>query len=240
MYGLVGRMLGGSFSAAWFGERGVDYRNFELDDISELPALLYAHPGLRGFNVTHPYKDAVLRYIDTLDPIAAAVGAVNCVAVRAERGTSRRLAGYNTDALALREVLAGVALGGGAALILGSGGAAKAAAWALKELGVDFLMVSRTAGDIRFSDLTPDIIAGHRLIINATPVGERPPLPYDSVSSGHVLFDMIYNPAETPFLRAGRELGAHTENGLGMLVRQAELSCEVWGLQPDAPKIPEK
>ncbi len=231
MYGLVGYPLEGSFSAAWFGERGVDYRNFEIRSIEELPALLASESELSGFNVTSPYKESVMRYLDELDPVAATVGAVNCVV----RG--RHLAGYNTDAPALRDVLRiHVEQVKTTALILGTGGGAKAAAWALGELGMGYKMVSRTAGDMTYDALTPDIVSSHRLIINATPVGsyalagECPPLPYEALTPEHLLFDMIYNPAETPFLRAGRERGARTMNGLEMLVRQAEMSCEVWKL----------
>lgn len=230
LYGLIGCPLAGSFSAAWFGERGVDYRNFELQNIDELTALLTSEPELRGFNVTSPYKETVMRYLDELDPVAEAVGAVNCVV----RG--QRLIGFNTDALALRDIFSSFSNDNTEVLILGSGGGAKAAAWALGELGLGYTIVSRTAGDITYDALTPEIISSHRLIINATPVGsyaladERPPLPYDALTPEHLLFDMIYNPAETPFLRAGREHGARTMNGLEMLVRQAELSCKVWHL----------
>lgn len=264
MYGLIGNPLGGSFSAAWFGQRGIDYRNFELSTIDELLALLTEHPDLKGFNVTSPFKEDILRYLDDIDPVAAAVGAVNCVAVCDDRC----LIGYNTDAPALKEILgAGLAElyvdadGGDFAsdaprrrereynfrrcdkksiaelvprvIILGTGGAAKAAAWALNELGVDFMTVSRNRPPT-YSDITADIIASYRLIVNATPVGsygladKRPPIPYDALTSRHLLFDMVYNPAETLFLRSGRERGTHTLNGLGMLMRQAELSKEIW------------
>jgi shikimate dehydrogenase len=235
MFGLVGYPLGGSFSSAWFGARGVDYRNFELPSIDLLPALLASEPSLVGFNVTSPYKESVIAYLDELDPVAAAVGAVNCV-VRARTG---RLSGSNTDAPALRDIFSEMfneVVTPPKALILGTGGAAKAAAWALGELGVEYKMVSRTAGDMTYGELAPAIIADHRLIVNATPVGSyalagaRPDIPYGALTPEHTLFDMIYNPAETLFLRAGRERGAQTFNGLAMLERQAELSCKVWGL----------
>ena len=254
MYGLIGYPLGSSFSASWFGERGVDYRNFELSSIDQLPLLLSSEPRLRGFNVTSPFKEAVLGYLDYLDPVAAAVGAVNCVvrtdALSQTPGEATCLIGYNTDAPALRDVLGAFVDGHRSgrccvepardsavpvsALILGTGGAAKAAAWALSEMGVGFKMVSRTSGDMTYDSLTPAIISSRHLIINATPVGsyalsdELPPLPYDALTSSHMLFDMIYNPSETLFLRTGRERGAHTCNGLSMLVRQAELSRDIW------------
>lgn len=225
MYGLIGRSLGGSLSARIFAEWGFDYRNFELSSIEELPALLSSEPSLSGFNVTAPYKIEVLKYLDSIDPVAEAVGAVNCVVREGDY-----LKGYNTDALALREIFGETTVppnviqsDGCGAIILGTGGAARAARWALAQHGIEATMVSR-GGGITYSDLTPSVIADHTLIINATPAGE-PSIPYDALTPAHTLFDMTYNPAETPFLRHGREAGAHTINGLGMLHRQAELSC---------------
>ncbi len=231
MYGLVGRDLSGSASAAWFADRGIDYRNFELADISELPELLIQHPDLQGFNVTSPYKEAVMPFLDSLDPVAAEVGAVNCVV----RTSVERLVGHNTDAPALKDEFAEF-IGGRSikALVLGTGGAAKAAAWALDALNVDFMTVSRTAGDMAYANMTPEIIGTHHLIINATPLGmgqlmgEKPPIIYHALTPQHLLFDMVYNPPQTPFLVAGLDYKAQIRNGWGMLVRQAEMSRKIW------------
>lgn len=234
MYGLIGKPLGGSFSAQWFGRRGVDYRNFELDSIAELPELLLEHPSLRGFNVTSPYKESVLPFLDSLSPTAEAVGAVNCVSVE-----YNALIGHNTDALALKELLA--EYNASPALILGTGGAARAAMWALGQLGIGYAVVSRKSTENRpsqivtYDSLTHFTITSHPLIINATPVGMPgqpglPAIPYDALGKEHLLFDMIYNPARTEFLREGQLRGARTLNGLPMLIRQAELSAQVWGL----------
>lgn len=202
---------------------GVDYRCFEVDDPADFMARDF---GLRGFNVTSPWKEAIVDFLDGVDEVATAVGAVNCVLVDG----GKRM-GFNTDGPALVDVLGGF---GGDALILGTGGAAKAAAWALDRLGIGWRMVSRSGNGLRYGDLTEEVMAASGLIINATPVGmgvlegERPAIPYEFVAPGHVLFDMIYNPARTAFLHAGRERGARTVNGWDMLVRQAELSRRIW------------
>lgn len=239
-YGLVGYPLGHSFSPDWFAEkfarehiRDADYSLFPLADIAEFPALLAAHPGLRGFNVTIPYKERIIPYLHRLDPAAAAIDAVNCVAVDAD-GT---LTGYNTDATAFRaELMSLIGAERPAALVLGSGGASKAVAYALRELGVDYTVVSRTPtpGQAAYSGITPATIAAHGLIINATPLGTHPdvsdcpPIPYDRLTPGHTLFDLVYNPPFTEFMRRGAEQGAKTVNGYGMLVRQAGLSWDIW------------
>ena len=237
-YGLVGYPLDHSFSPAWFAEkfdrekiRDASYSLFPFQDITQFPAFLTANPDLWGFNVTIPYKERIIPFLHHLDPVAAAVGAVNCVAV----GADGLLTGYNTDAPAFRvELLGLVGAERPAALILGSGGASKAVAYALRELGIDHLVVSRTpgSGQISYCDLSAETVAAHRLIINTTPLGTFPdisacpPILYDNLTSRHFLFDLVYNPPLTEFMRRGQ--GAKTLNGYGMLVRQAELSWEIW------------
>ena len=239
-YGLIGYPLGHSFSPAWFAEKfareGIDdvsYSLFPLADITEFPAFLAAHPGLRGFNVTIPYKERIIPFLDCLDPAAAAIGAVNCVTV----GADGLLTGYNTDAPAFdAELSEPIDREKPAALILGGGGASKAVSYMLRERGIDYLVVSRTPGPghIQYSDISTETIAARRLIINATPLGTFPdvaacpPIPYNYLTPQHFLFDLVYNPPLTEFMRRGTAQGARTVNGYGMLVRQAELSWGIW------------
>ena len=235
--------MGHSFSKAYFTEKfnreGVDacYELFDLSDINELPGLIKEHPGLCGFNVTIPYKEAIIPYLYKLDSLADAVGAVNTVKVL----NDGRLIGFNTDVAGFVATLYDV-FGGDrtklpkAALILGTGGAALAVQFALREMDVHYTVVSRSIikGDFRYEELTPEIIQSHPLIINATPVGmapninEAPAIPYEAITSHHILFDLIYNPEETLFLRYGRERGVTTINGMKMLHTQADAAWEIW------------
>lgn len=238
-YGLIGKSLSHSFSQRWFTEKfareGLDHHRydlFELSRIEELPDLIRETPGLRGLNVTIPYKQAVIPLLDELDPLAAAVGAVN--AIRIEDG---RLVGHNTDVAGFRGTLLPV-LGERRprALVLGTGGASRAVAYVLKEQGIRFRAVSRSAqrGDLTYDLLEPIVVSVCKLIINATPVGmfpaaeERPELPYAAIGPDHVLIDLVYNPPETAFLREGRARGAITANGQAMLEAQAEEAWRFW------------
>jgi shikimate dehydrogenase len=232
-YGLVGHPLGHSFSKAYFTEKfekdhlDCCYQNFDLQDIATLSNLLEQHPDLCGFNVTVPYKEAIIPYLDKLDPIAAEVGAVNTVKILSDR----QLKGFNTDVIGVEEFCISHS-----ALILGSGGASKAVQYALKKNDIFFHLVSRdaTRGDYTYSSLTTDVVRDHLVIINATPVGMFPKvdvaplIPYDALTSNHILIDLIYNPEETLFLRKGRERGAVTFNGLKMLYAQAEAAWAIW------------
>lgn len=238
-YGLIGHPLGHSFSKAYFTERfereKIDacYELFDLADIQELPGLLKQHPDLCGFNVTLPYKEAIIPFLDELDPDAEAVGAVNTVKIL-EDG---KLIGYNTDIIGLSFLTSHLpSLTSQPSLILGTGGASKAVQYVLKKNNIPFHLVSRNPkqGQFSYEDLTPDIIKEHLLIVNATPVGmapninEAPRIPYEAITAKHTLFDLIYNPEETLFLRYGREHGATTVNGLKMLHAQAEASWKIW------------
>ena len=235
---LIGHPLGHSFSKAYFTEKfekdGIDacYENYDLESIERLPQLIGQFPDLCGFNVTIPYKESIIPYLDELDSVAAEVGAVNTVKVLPDG----RLKGYNTDVIGLEATLNIIKHVTTSALVLGTGGASKAVQYALRRNSIPFHVVSRNPqkGDLTYHDITPEIIKEHLIIINATPVGmapninNAPDLPYEALTSQHTLFDLIYNPAETLFLKHGREHGATTINGITMLHSQAEASWEIW------------
>jgi len=242
-YGLIGYPLGHSFSERYFAEKfarqglaDCRYDNFAIETIEALPALVASAPDLCGFNVTIPYKEAVLPYLDAIAPEAAAVGAVNCVAID-RRGGAPRLTGYNTDVYGFGESV-GQLLGAWrpSALVLGTGGAARAVGHVLEALGVSYRKISRRAaeGVWAYDELTEEVVRQAKLIVNTTPLGTfpavdaRPPLPYGAIGQGHALHDLVYNPAETAFLREGRRRGATVKNGWQMLVGQAERSWEIW------------
>lgn len=256
-YGLLGHPLSHSFSAGYFTEKfareGIDatFENFDLPTIDLLPALLDSIPGLVGFNVTIPYKQAVIPYLDALDTEAAAMGAVNVVRVTYQADGKRFLKGYNTDLIGFRESLRPLlvalrarwnAVSSAAcndklqALVLGTGGASKAVCFGLKQLGVPYVLVSRTPapGQLSYEALTANDYLTHRLIVNTTPLGMSPkidtcpPLDYDRLGEGHLLFDLVYNPAMTRFLQEGADRGALVKNGLEMLHLQAEAAWRVW------------
>ena len=257
-YGLIGYPLGHSFSERYFGEKfaaegiaGCSYSAYPIESIEQLPELIAAQR-LDGFNVTIPYKQVILPYLDAIDPEAAEVGAVNCVKV--ERGGGKtKLIGYNTDIygfkISLLELLGGELPKG--ALVLGRGGAAKAVRHVLLRLGIDCIMVTRGGQpsryetpmevdseipQITFQDVIakPQILEDNPLIINCTPLGtypdveNAPMLPYEALTNANVLYDLVYNPPLTRFLRYGAQAGARTVNGYRMLTLQAERSWEIW------------
>lgn len=238
-YGLIGYPLGHSFSARYFADRFATegrndcrYLNFPLESIEQLPGLLEQEKDLQGFNVTIPYKQAVFPYLTSLSDEAREIGAVNCVKI-----TPDGLKGFNTDAYGFsRSLQTMIGSQRPDALILGTGGASKAVMYVLGQLGISFQRVSRHAGADRicYADLNPDLIRQYRLIINTTPLGtfpkvdESPALPYDAIGPEHFLFDLVYNPAVTEFLRRGAEHGARVQNGYDMLIGQAEMSWDIW------------
>lgn len=245
-YGLIGRKLGHSFSQDLFskqfkkeGLKNHRYDLFELERIDEFPALLRNTPGLRGLNVTVPYKETVIPYLDDMDPLAAAVGAVNTIRISQGRTT-----GHNTDVAGFRKLISGsvkeLSDPGSAirprALVLGSGGASRAVAFVLREMGIRFRIVSRSRqrGDLTWDLLDPTILRVCRLIVNTTPLGMypevdlAPPLPYAALTAKHTLIDLVYNPQETVFLRHGKAHGAKIIGGLGMLKAQAEEAWRIW------------
>jgi shikimate dehydrogenase len=244
LFGLIGYPLSHSFSKRYFtakfereGIAGCAYELFPLETIAALPGLLERHPALRGLNVTIPYKELVIPYLDELDAGAAAIGAVNTI-----KRVGGRLLGYNTDVHGFEQSLrgflrqAGVMPGQLQALVLGTGGSSKAVAFALRQLGIGFRFVSRSPGaeELSYQDLEPGLIRQHRLIINTTPLGmsphleSSPPLPYAALGPGHLLFDLVYNPPLTTFLAQGQARGAAVKNGLEMLEMQAERAWEIW------------
>lgn len=297
-YGLLGHPLGHSFSRKFHNERfaslGIDaeYLNFDLADISTLPQVIAEHPELSGLNVTIPYKQEVMQFLDELDPVAARIGAVNTVKFIRGSVTGRagipglRLIGYNTDIIGFRDSIRPLLVKAGilvpkvnpetaelgtlkpgtlnpetakletlkpetakpeplnpetakpepSALILGTGGASRAIRVALEDMGIEPVFVSRTPapGRLTYADLTPEVMAQHRVIVNCSPVGmfphvdACPDIPYECLTPGHVCYDLIYNPAEPLFLTKAKAQGAHIMSGGAMLEGQAIASYNIW------------
>lgn len=236
-YGLIGYPLSHSFSEKYFTEKfqregisGCVYQLFPIASIDELPELLNAHPDLHGLNVTIPYKQQVLRFLD--DASGLPLQACNCIKIE-----NNTLIGFNTDVVGFQKSFSPqLQPHHKRALILGSGGAAAAVAYSLEQLGIDYKIVSRTPGEIGLSydDIDGGVISSYQVIINTTPLGQypnvdaAPPLPYDLLTPDHYLFDLLYNPAKTVFLQRGEERGAVIKNGGDMLVIQAEESWKIW------------
>lgn len=239
-FGLIGKKLGHSFSAKYFAEKferegllECDYSLYELPEIECVKEFMLT-PDLVGFNVTIPYKQQIIPYLDALDAQAREVGAVNCVKIERD---GRRV-GYNTDVdgirLSLDKLLGEEKVS--AALILGTGGASQAVQYVLRERGISYKVVSRDKGkaDLTYDELTQDVMATHRLIINASPVGMYPAcdncpnIPYAMLSGSHYLFDLVYNPLTTRFMELGAEQGAATLSGIDMLYAQAESAWKIW------------
>lgn len=242
-FGLIGYPLSHSFSkgyfAAKFDREGISdcvYENFPIASVSELPRLIAGDPYLTGLNVTIPYKEQVFPYLDEIDAEARAVGAVNTLCL--ERGSITRIKGYNTDVHGFRESIRPMLRDYcRKALILGTGGASKAVAWVLSDMGLEVRWVSRNpvgGSHIPYAAVTGELVAETHVIVNASPIGMYPgvlacpDIPYKALTSRHVLYDLIYNPEETRFLAQGKAQGAETKNGLQMLYLQAEKSWEIW------------
>ncbi len=238
LYGLIGYPLNHSFSPGFFQQKfrseniDADYRSFPLSSVSEFPSLIADNRHLRGLNVTIPYKETIIPYLNELDSAAAKVGAVNCIAFR-----SGRTIGYNTDIIGFeRSLTPFLKPFHTSALILGTGGAARAVKFVLDKLGITCLSVSRSGnnGSLKYEEVTPELIASHKIIINTTPLGmfpnvdSCPSLPYKSLDSSNLLYDLVYNPLETKFLSLGHEQGAIIKNGLEMLHIQAIASWDIW------------
>lgn len=242
LYGLIGHPLGHSFSKKFFNEKfqnemiDAEYRNFDIDTIKSFPTIIEEHSNLRGLNVTIPYKELIIPYLDELSEDAQAIGAVNVIKIsRNHEGV--HLKGYNSDVIgftdSIRPLLKPFHK---KALILGTGGASKAIRYGLYKLGIETCFVSRRPkeGMLTYSDLTTDIMAEYTVIVNCSPVGmfphtdERPDLPYQFIGSHHILYDLVYNPDETLFMKSGKEQGATTKNGLEMLILQARAGWNFW------------
>ena len=241
-YGLIGYPLGHSFSRDFFNEKfrneGIDaeYVNFEIPDISRFPEILTENPDLRGLNVTIPYKEKIISYMDALSEEARQIGAVNVVRVSERKGQTY-LKGFNSDVIGFtRSIEPLLEPKHKKAIILGTGGASKAIRYGLEQLGLEYRLVSRTPreGVWSYNQLTPETMQEYTVIVNCTPVGMYPhpdacpPLPYEAIGHDHLLYDLVYNPEETLFLRKGRGQGAITKNGLEMLLLQAYAGWEFW------------
>ena len=244
-YGLIGYPLGHSFSRQFFTEKfakekiDAQYLNFEIPSIEEFPNIIKNHPELRGLNVTIPYKQQVMQYLDDISEEAKAIGAVNVVRCQLSTVNCQlNLKGYNSDVIGFVESIKPLLKPHHKkALILGTGGASKAINYGLKEkLGIETLFVSRSAreGMITYSDITPEVLKEYEVIVNCSPVGmfphvdECPALPYEAMNENHLLYDLVYNPLETLFMKKGAAQGATVKNGLEMLHLQAIASWEFW------------
>lgn len=233
-FGIIGFPLSHSFSAKYFNEKFATeqieaeyslYPTKEENLESKVESLLNS---LDGFNVTLPYKQAIIPYLDRLDETAEAIGAVNVV---------HRRVGYNTDCLGFMDSIKPLLRGyDKQALVLGTGGASKAVCYGLRKLGITSTLVSRTPreGILGYNELTDEVMAAHTIIVNCTPLGMFPdvdscaPIPYEHITARHLLFDCVYNPEETLFLRKGKAQGATTRNGIEMLIGQAKAAWKIW------------
>lgn len=243
-FGIIGYPLAQSASPAFFNgkfaDEGIDarYIPFEIESIEELPRILEENPELCGFNVTIPYKIDVMRYLESMSDEAREIDAVNVVKVTHDADGKPHLTGHNSDVIGFTRSLKPLVEGKHSkALILGTGGVSKAVACSLRRLGIEFLYVSRKAGTgaIAYSDITKEIMESHTLIVNCTPLGMTghgvdlcPDIPYPMLSDRHLLYDVVYNPEETLFLRKGTEQGAATKSGYEMWYLQALASWEIW------------
>lgn len=241
-FGLLGKKLSHSFSSTYFNTKfrenniPASYQNFELEHLDALPELIAEHPHLRGLNVTIPFKTEIIPFLHTLDPVSEQVGAVNTVSI-----WNGRLHGFNTDVSGFRDALAEFYPDkpGGRALILGSGGAAKAVRYALEHYyffdEIQNASRSKPGGNhISYFDLQEEGLGKWDLIINATPLGmfpdsnSIPDLPYATLKAGTCLFDLVYNPETTLFMKEGLKRGCKVSNGMEMLIMQAEAAWEIW------------
>ena len=226
-YGLIGYPLGHSFSISYHNQRFADeginakYFNFEIPSIEDLPAVLGQNPELKGLNVTIPYKEKVLPFLDYISPEARAIGAVNVIKIIHE-GKKTTLKGYNSDVIGFTQSIEPMLESHHKkALVLGTGGASKAVAYGLQSLGLEAIFVSRyqRPGTIQYEQITPEVVKEYNVIVNCTPVGmypkteECPNLPYEAMDSHTILYDLIYNPDETLFMKRGAQYGAQTKNG---------------------------
>ena len=242
-YGLIGYPLGHSFSISYFNQKfqdeGIDavYENFEIPSIDALPEVLDSNPNLRGLNVTIPYKEKVLPFLDSISPEARAIGAVNVIRVT-HQGKEIKLKGFNSDVIGFTQSIEPMIdkKWHKKALILGTGGASKAIDYGLRNLGLETVFVSRyeRPGTIQYATITPEVIEEYNVIVNCTPIGmypkteECPALPYEAMNQHTILYDLIYNPDETMFMKRGAQYDAQTKNGLEMLLLQAFASWEFW------------
>jgi shikimate dehydrogenase len=238
-FGLIGKNIDYSFSKVYFTKKfkalkldHYTYENFDFQEISELENVLKNNQNIKGFNVTIPYKEAIIPYVSAMDAIAKEIGAINTIKI-----TTEGIKGYNTDYYGFQKAMEPLLKKHHKfALILGTGGASKAVAYVFKILGISYKFVSRKAENDQFSysDLNQKILEKYTIIVNCTPLGtypnmeRKPEIPYQYISPKHLLFDLIYNPEKTTFLLAGEAQGAQIKNGETMLEQQAEKAWEIW------------
>jgi len=241
-FGLIGRSLQHSFSKTFFESNysnSISYNNYEIENIELLPSFLNQQADLSGFNVTLPYKKSVIKYLHECEKEAEEIGSVNVVSInRNENGQILKLKGYNTDYLGfIYSIKPYIKAYHGKAIILGTGGGSSAVKFGLKTLGIESVCVSRdpaSVHEIDYRSIDKKLLDEHLLIINTTPVGmypdiySAPDLNYELLTTRHFLFDLIYNPEETEFIKLGRMHGATVMNGYDMLIKQAELSLKIW------------
>jgi len=243
-YGIIGFPLSHSFSKKYFDNKflkenifGSEFRVFEMENVLGIRGFIASHPNLCGLSVTIPHKEIILNYLDEIDEDAKIIGAVNCIKV-SQKNNKPFLSGYNTDTFGFENSLKPILKPHHKkALILGTGGAAKAVAFTLDKLNIEYLFITRKptgCKHIRYSILHEGILNEHTLIINTTPLGmfpnidSCPDIPYQFLSEKHLLFDLTYNPEETLFLKKGKDKGAIIKNGLEMLHLQADRAFEIW------------
>src|SRR5690606_31844496 len=239
IFGLIGKNISYSFSRKYFSEKfkaeNIDavYKNFDLNTLDELKEVLKQNPDIAGFNVTIPYKELIIPYLDELDPTAREIGAVNTI----KRSENGKLTGFNTDYFGFVNSLRPLLIGDHShALILGTGGASKAIAYGLKHLGIKYKFVSRDpdSNQLPYTSLGPEAFSKYTLIINCTPLGTSPeisslpPIPVDYFTPRHVVYDLIYNPPITRLMQLADDKGARVKNGYQMLELQAQKSWEIW------------
>ncbi|MDE6484495.1 MAG: shikimate dehydrogenase [Duncaniella sp.] len=244
LYGLIGYPLTHSYSRVYFNNKfesegiNAEYINFEIPDIGDFMELMAEYPNLMGLNVTIPYKQQVIPYMNALDEEARIIGAVNVIKI-IRKGEDFTLKGYNSDVVGFRDSIAPLITDfRRKALILGTGGASRAVARGLSTLGVESRFVSRTPreGVITYKDITPEIMSTHKIIVNTTPLGmyphvdECPDIPYDLLTPEHLCYDLLYNPDVTMFMKQARSRGAVVKNGLEMLLLQAFETWRIWNL----------
>ena len=233
-FGLIGKNLSHSFSARYFNEKfykeritDAEYLNFEINDISKFTHLIKTQK-FSGLNVTIPYKESIIPFLDELTEDAETIGAINTIQFK-----DNKLIGHNTDIVGFKQSISPILDGRKSALILGDGGAAKAIKLGLKQLNISFKIVARK-DSFKYSDISTQDIDCNKIIINTTPLGmfpnteSYPKIPYKKLTEKHLLFDLIYNPSDTLFLKYGREQKSQIKNGLEMLQIQAEASWNIW------------
>jgi len=242
-FGLIGFPLSHSFSRKFFTDKfsdeGTDaeYLNFEIENISQLSHVIASHPALEGLNVTIPFKEQVIRFLDDIDEAAAQIHAVNTIRIN-RSGRHVTLHGYNTDIHGFQESIRQlIQKYHHKALVLGTGGASKAVVKALENLKIDTILVSRNPeekGELSYNDLDEDVMDNYKIIVNTTPIGTYPniegcpAIPFELITTKHLMFDLVYNPEVTEFLKQGKKRGATIKNGLEMLHLQALASWEIW------------